>query len=268
MTSFESALENLDVQLFKTIKSQTRTQDKRSLLACQVAMRSLGDGYVYLEIGSHLGGSLQPYVLDPLCRRIYSIDKRPLTLPDERGGNLTYYDNSTERMMENIKRVSEDGAKKIVCIDADASEIPVDTIDPKPRLCFVDGEHTDRAVVRDFGFCRRVIAPDGAVLFHDAHIVYLRLEKILKELEQEKVVFRAYHLPDVVFVIEFGECRLHANPAIQHMLVNNHVGYLASLKLNDHFRAFTNRPIFKALRGIKAQLATVKPVLRRVGAIR
>jgi hypothetical protein len=255
MTNFEDALLSQDLKLFEAIGSQTSPRDKRSMLACQAAVRAGADKYVYLEIGSHLGGSLQPYVLDPRCRRIYSIDKRPAAQPDERGEDYVYTDNSTERMMRNLRSLSVEGATKITCIDADSSEVPTASIDARPDLCFIDGEHTDRAVVRDFAFCRRVVSPNGAILFHDAHIVYLGLDEIVRMLEREGVRFRAYHLPDVMFVIEFGDSRFHETPAIHEMLINNHVGYLRSLRLNDHFRAFTNRPIFQTLRGIRRRLA-------------
>ena len=82
---FEDRLAGLDISLFSQIPSQTTDADKRSLLAAQVTTRDSPDGYVYLEIGSHLGGSIQPHLLDPKCNKIYSIDKRPSVQPNERG---------------------------------------------------------------------------------------------------------------------------------------------------------------------------------------
>src|SRR6185295_1456922 len=116
-------IETLDLTLFENIESQTSDLDKRSLLACELAVRSLRDSYVYLEIGSHLGGSLQPYVVDEKCERIFSIDKRPPLQPDERGLNYKYENNSTARMLENLKKVSNAGLEKITCIDDDAANI-------------------------------------------------------------------------------------------------------------------------------------------------
>src|SRR5262245_59764310 len=105
-SSFESRIERLDLSLFSGIESLTTDLDKRSLLACQLAVRHLRDSYVYLEIGSHLGGSLQSHVLDDRCEHIFSIDKRPARQPDERGQDDQYPDNSTDRMLDNLKSVS------------------------------------------------------------------------------------------------------------------------------------------------------------------
>ena len=251
MSDFDHAISTLDLSLFAHIESQSTDHDRRSLLACQLAIRTLRDDYVYLEIGSHLGGSLQPYVRDPLCRRIFSIDKRPLSQPDERGVDFAYEGNSTARMIDGLRRIAPEGLEKLTCIDADASAVAADRIDPKPDLCFIDGEHTDHAATSDFDFCRRVINPDGAIVFHDASIVYRALARIVRRLEDEGVRFTAYHLADSVFVIELGDCPLHGTPAIARMLVQNHVGYLASLEANDHYRAFATQPLFQFLRSIK-----------------
>ena len=75
---FETMISSLDLELFNKIHSSTTAGDKRSLLAVQNAIRALKRPYTYLEIGSHLGGTIQPHLLDPRCSKIYSIDKRRL----------------------------------------------------------------------------------------------------------------------------------------------------------------------------------------------
>ena len=62
---FDARVAALDLSLFDAIPSQSSAWDRRSLLACQAAIRQRIGRYVYLEIGSHLGGSLQTHVLDP-----------------------------------------------------------------------------------------------------------------------------------------------------------------------------------------------------------
>ena len=81
MNAFAARLDTLDTSLFAHIRSQSTDDDKRTWLALQRAVRRLKGPYSYLEIGSYLGGSIQPYLVDPLCRRIYSIDRRPLERP-------------------------------------------------------------------------------------------------------------------------------------------------------------------------------------------
>ena len=98
MQNFEEAIAHQDLALFEQIPSQSTDDDKVSLLAVQLATRELRPRYKYLEIGSHIGGSIQPHLLDDRCARIFSIDKRPLRQPDERGVDYLYPDNSTARM--------------------------------------------------------------------------------------------------------------------------------------------------------------------------
>jgi len=86
--NFESMISTLDINLFNEISSETSPADKFSLLAIQNALRQRKRSYVYLEIGSHLGGTIQPHLMDPQCQKIYSIDKRPLGSSANRVGEL------------------------------------------------------------------------------------------------------------------------------------------------------------------------------------
>jgi predicted O-methyltransferase YrrM len=171
MNTFDQALEELDLSLFEKITSQSTEADKRSLLAVQSAVRDLAPDYKYLEIGSYLGGSIQPHLLDPECKRIYSVDKRPSSQPDERGIKYVYENNSTARMLEMLRDVSAD-LDKIVTIDGDSRTLDPLKIPDKIQLCFIDGEHTDAAVLSDFTFCLNVLDTSGAIVFHDAQITY------------------------------------------------------------------------------------------------
>lgn len=247
MTDFENAIRELDLRLFEKIPSQSTDHDKRSLLACQLAMRELAGEYNYLEIGSYIGGSIQAHLLDPKCRRIYSIDKRPFSQPDARGFDFVYQNNSTARMMETLTNVSKD-LSKIVTIDGDAKTIDPGSIADKIQLCFIDGEHTDEAVVSDFNFCLKVLDDSGAIVFHDAQITYNGIAECIKNLDANNIPFNAYVLPHVVFVIEIGEFPVHKNAAIAAMLRENYHSYLFALQNNDHYRRFANRFPFGFLR--------------------
>lgn len=254
-TQFDAQIESLDLQLFAKIESQTTDLDKRSLLACQLAVRSLKANYTYLEIGSHLGGSLQPYLVDAECGMIFSIDKRPPVQADERGINYEYHNNSTQRMLDNLEQVYAPGLQKIKCTDDDVSNIDPDSISPKPQICFIDGEHTDEACFRDFLFCLNVLERDGLLVFHDAPVVYNGLSQVVAYLDEHHVLYHAYNLPETVFVIEINDFPIHKLPHIHEMLIDNHVGYLMSLRYNDHYRRFANRRLFRLLRNIKVRAA-------------
>jgi hypothetical protein len=254
MTTFATRLEGLDTTLFSAIASQSSENDQRSLLACQLAVRSLAPGYIYLEIGSHLGGSIQSHLLDESCAHIYSIDKRTAVQLDERGVPFEYPENTTQRMLERLSRIAPDSMAKLTCIDGDSRQVPPEAIERRPELCFIDGEHTDRAALDDFRLCLTALADRGAIVFHDSQIIYNALQAIVNELCAMKVPFHAYNLPDSVFVIELGEFPMHEASRIQAMLIDNHIGYLAALHSSDPYRRFANRAPFKFVRRLKAKL--------------
>ena len=248
MDNFEELIESLDLKLFEKIESQSSDNDKQSLLACQLAVRELKTNYKYLEIGSYLGGSIQPHLLDEKCSKIYSIDKRPLNQPDERGVDYTYLNNSTERMLELLREVAPDKIEKITTINGDTRQINPSEIKDKFSLCFIDGEHTDGAVLSDFKFCLNVLEGNGAIIFHDASITYNGIADCIKYLQENSIKFRAYSLPDIVFAIEIGEFPLHRNKAILDRLTNNYQSYISSLQSNDYYRQFANKKPFRLYR--------------------
>lgn len=229
---FENRLRALDISLYDPIESQSFWEDKSAMLAAQLATRELAGEYTYLEIGSHLGGSIQTHLVDDRCKAIFSIDPRPEAMLYQRTEDAIYPGNSTERMLENLRRIAPPGAmSKLTCIEEDASQVDLAAIDPRPQLCMIDGEHTDRAAYADYQFCRGVLDPaGGAMLFHDSQVIYQALTWIVNELRAGGVRFRAYNLPLIMFVIEFGDFPLHRHPAISEMLTNGHMGYLSSLQ--------------------------------------
>lgn len=249
MHSFEKQLSNLDLKLFEKINSQSTDDDKKSLLACQFAVRELKPDYNYLEIGSYLGGSIQPHLLDEKCAKIYSIDKRPEQQPDQRGIDYVYQNNSTARMLEHLRQLDSDKIEKVITIDGDTREIGPAQVKDKIDLCFIDGEHTDKAVFSDFEFCLNVLSQNGgAILFHDAQITYNGIADCIKYLKDKKINFRAYNLPSIVFVLEINNFPLHQNAKVLDLLTNNYNGYLESLRYNDDYRKFANRFPFGFLR--------------------
>lgn len=252
MTDFETAIGALDLKLFAKIESQSSDDDKRSLLACQLAVRRLKPIYTYLEIGSYVGGSIQPHLLDERCRKIISIDKRPSRQPDARGVDFQYQNNSTSRMLENLKDVGP--IDKIETIDADTSDLDPSAIEDKIDLSFIDGEHTDDAVFRDFEFCLDALSDNGAIVFHDASITYNGIDNCIKHLSQTGRIFRAYSLPNIVFVIEVGDFPIHGEPEVLDRLTNNYGSYIYSLQANDLYRQFANKGILRLYRRLMTKL--------------
>ena len=201
MADFEKRITSLDLTLFDAIPSQTSPQDRGSLLLLQRCIRRSGS-YVYLEIGSYLGGTLQPHLFDPQCALIYSIDKRPLVRADENNGTCNYPENSTQRMLDGLRAVfPEPTIEKIRTFERDARELDQSSFSKQPNLCLIDGEHTDNAAFSDFVFCLSVCLPDGIIAFHDANEVVGGLARIKQYLRGKGIRFEGFVLPKRVFVI-------------------------------------------------------------------
>jgi hypothetical protein len=205
----------LDTTLFDHIDSQTTSDDRMSLLAIQDALaRRLGT-FSYLEIGSHLGGTLQAVLADHRCARITSIDPRPASQPDDRGMVFRYDDNSTQRMLGLLLLVPDGDLGKLQTIEASTEEIAPGEL-ARADLSFIDGEHTRRAALQDARFCRAVMQGAGVVVFHDRHVIEPALQDFVAETPGMVV---AYPMRTSVFVVELGlGFALLGEPAIRAQL--------------------------------------------------
>ncbi|MDQ6770241.1 MAG: class I SAM-dependent methyltransferase [Gemmatimonadota bacterium] len=151
-----------------------------------------------------MGGSLQPYFADPACTRIYSIDRRPVFWPDERGRLFSYKksENSSQTMLDNLARAFPAGFPgKVLTFDCDATELDPSQFENKPKICFIDGEHTDRAAYSDFQVCRNIADRDGIIVFHDADLVFRAIKRAENFLANESVQFASLVLPHCVYAI-------------------------------------------------------------------
>jgi len=249
-TNFETRLASLDASLFQHVLSQTAEEDQKSLLALQAVVRARHRQFVYLEIGSYMGGSLQPYVVDPCCQKIISIDPRLGEYADARGSH-PYSGNTTARMLEGLGKIPGADVRKIESIEAGTDTIKQEAIRPMPHFCFIDGEHTDAAVLRDARFCLSIIDPDGCMAFHDANLVYGALDTFIKELSQSGRTFRPYVLPETVFVIDLGAVNYGDAEPVRSRRAVNYKAYLGSLMRNDWYRYAYNRPVYRFLRKIR-----------------
>ena len=201
---FDQKLAALDLSLFDAISSQSVKGDRIAWLRLQQAARKLSNPYAYLEIGSHLGGSIQNHLVDVSCSQIYSIDKRPPRQPDDRGQYYEYENNSTERMLQNLRNISPEGTEKIHCFDSDAAGVDLSQIKNKPQLCFIDGEHTQPAVKSDFQVCLEACDPDGMIAFHDDNVIWPAILAIRNGLQARKQRFKSVKLGGSTFVFLLG----------------------------------------------------------------
>jgi hypothetical protein len=183
-------IRGLDLSLFDAIPTQTTEADRRALLGVHRAVMNKHGRFAYLEIGSHLGGSIQPYLLNSACLRIYSIDPRPSSQPDERERDCTvsYPENSTERMLDNLGKLDQEAVSKVECFSMDACKVDVTAITIRPMIAFIDGEHTRSAANSDVDFCLGVIAQNGVIVFHDFPIVYKAVFDTLRRLRNRRLL--------------------------------------------------------------------------------
>lgn len=201
--SFSRRLDELDLSLFAYIPSESFEGDRQSWLAVQRLVRRAGR-YIYLEIGSHIGGSIQQHLVDPCCTRIISIDSRPPCQPDDRGQVFFYEGNSTARMLDNLRGVSPADLGKLTCYDCDATEINADALPGRPTFCFIDGEHTHAAVLSDFEFCLKVCASDAVICFHDDIVVWRTLRQVVSLLRRRGIPFAARKFTGREYGCTFG----------------------------------------------------------------
>lgn len=223
MKSCKKLIDELDMVLFEPIPSQTSEGDRRSLLAIHSAIANRHQEFTYLEIGSHLGGSIQPYLRDDRCKKIFSIDPRPQQQPDDRfpGYKSIYKDNSSERMLSLLKNAEIGDIQKIECIDSDASEIESNRIKPKPQILFIDGEHTKEAVISDSNFCLKVMSKSGTIIFHDYYIIYPAIMEFLRSLRKQNQKHIALKLECNVFAIFFDKNIVLGSPYLKSLFTKN-----------------------------------------------
>jgi hypothetical protein len=202
MDHIEAHIEACDSTIF-SLPSQTSEGDRRSLLALQNAARAMP--YRYIEVGSFMGGTLVPHLLDPRCEAICSIDKRPAEQPDGRGRTFDYTHSSTAAMIMRLSEaIPAANLAKLKTVDADATDISDPTMEAAFSFALIDGEHTNEAAFRDFLAVRRWMQPNSIVAFHDANIVFDGITNIVTMLRFEGASFRPVILKDAVFAILFG----------------------------------------------------------------
>lgn len=167
------------------IPSQTSINDKIFILKTINILNKKLNTYKYLEIGSYLGGSLTPFLLDENCKKIFSIDKREQCIADARD-ELWNYKNITENDMLNTIKQLGLNYKKILCFNGDIKNFKSKD---KFDLIFIDGEHTNVKCFEDFIYSENLIKKNSIIMFHDSSIIHKALELILIHLKKKNFVF-------------------------------------------------------------------------------
>lgn len=168
------------------ITSQTSDQDKLILIKVSEIIGKKIKNYSYLEIGSFLGGSLTPFLLDKNCKKILSIDKRNQVVEDENHEQWSYENISEKTMLENFKK-HKININKLIALNGDISHLK---IKGKYDLSFIDGIHTDKNVFSDFLNSLDYMRQDSIILFHDSHMIFNALILIKIFLNKNKYDYK------------------------------------------------------------------------------
>ena len=202
-----------DISIFR-VETQSTAEDRKSLLKVQNFIRQRCPEYGYLEVGSHLGGSLLPYLLDDRCVSVISCDPRPVAMSDERGA-LEYVGNSTRRMISTLKAAGgSDIIAKLTTFELDISDIDPAQIGAPIHIAFIDAEHTNRAAFRDFLQAFKLVNRDALIVFHDLNILVDALCNVEAFLKFVNVKHHVFYLADHVFVVALGKL---AEPAVSEL---------------------------------------------------
>lgn len=194
-----------DLSDFFPIDSQSTPEDKLFLLNAIRLTRKAGR-YSYLEIGSFLGGSLAPFLMDSLCDAVLSIDDRGRIQPDERGIRYDYSQITTQSMINELARFHIP-TEKLATFDGSIDAL----IDKSPGsfdVALIDGEHTDEACFRDFLWTAPLMKSDSMVMFHDSTLIYKALKLIMVYLDKQRVPYVFFKKANSeMSVLLFGTCR-------------------------------------------------------------
>ncbi len=225
-----------DRSLFRPIKPILTPSDQSSILALLSAVRTQHTKYVYLEIGSYKGGSLQPALKDPRCTHIYSIDKRVLIEPDERGETNYYITNSTHMMINALIKHYGTLIPKITTIESDTKDINPKSITHKPDIFFIDAEHTNTAVIQNFTFCLKHRKSNSIFVFHDAHMIFEGIYTCTQLLVKQKIPYISYMLPSSLCIIQPMQSPIHSHPQVQAQIAKSFEAYTFGMKQMDVYR--------------------------------
>ena len=187
----------MNFENYYPILSQSSLNDRLVLLKLQDLIKRIYSRYNYVEIGSFMGGSLTPYLMDDSCEQVLSIDDRERQQPDERGAHYDYSTITSQTMLDNItsKGLSID---KIKIFDGDVKVFVKTDYDKEEKyhIAFIDGEHTDFACFSDFVNVRKLLASNSIVAFHDSNLIFKSLHNICSLLESEDAKFKFIKVAD------------------------------------------------------------------------
>lgn len=224
VSAIANQIDALDSEAFSFLETQTLQEDRRALLALHAAAADTFGSFAYLEIGSYLGGSLQVLMRDPRCRSVISIDLRTGATPDDRGQPASYEGNSTEHMLELLRELPDVDMDKLTTLETGTDRLTASDLPARPNYCFIDGEHTHDAVVRDARFSAEALGGSGVIAFHDYFVIGSAISSFLREVWRDVSFALAFSgSSDLsagggVFALELGAGGVLKHPVIERAI--------------------------------------------------
>lgn len=204
--------------------------DQASLLALREIVQAK-EPCIYLEVGSELGQSLLPALLDPKCIEVHSVDLRsPLGQPDERGRTWAYSSTTPQMFAELAKTASPEQLAKLRTYDTDTA-VFAQYFKVPANLVFLDAEHTNAAAFQDFMNLQVMLPTDTIFAGHDSNLVFDAITNLAAMFTGLGIPFHLAYLPDVVFAFAFGKY-IEPVKALPHWDPKAYVQY-ARQTLND-----------------------------------
>jgi len=178
-------MNNRLIKKFFPIPTQTSLEDKLVILSINRFL-SRKKFFEYLEIGSYLGGSLTPFLMNKKCKKVMSIDHRNQILDDERSEKFSYEKVSENMMIENLKNQKID----ITRLRTYNGDIKNFKGFGKYDLVFIDGIHTDKNTFSDFLYSFDKLKKNSIIIFHDSVVIYKALVLINEFLKKNNHTFK------------------------------------------------------------------------------
>lgn len=138
-----------------------------------------------------MGGTLAPFLVAKDCNKVLSVDDRERQQPDERGPKYDYAGITSQTMIENLQKNGLP-TSKLETFDGSVENLPLSQ--SKFDLGFIDAEHTDEAVFRDFVYLLEHMKRDCVVMFHDSSLT-AKGSPTLSRLSNRSVTIRSQEYP-------------------------------------------------------------------------
>jgi hypothetical protein len=124
-------------------------------------------------------------------------------------------------MVELLSQVPEADLGKLATFETTTEAMSPAALPQRPDCCFIDGEHSHRAVLNDARFCAEALGGAGVIAFHDWGIVQSAIKAFVRERWRDISFALAINRggdPKAghgVFALELGDNGILRHPAIR-----------------------------------------------------